>query len=320
MLRRLKPVYLRLRPVLPALLTLGLFSLALLALRALLHEIVWDDVMVQIHATPVRSLLAAGALTALSFVALAGYDLSGLRYLDIRLPLRTVALGSFAGYAIGNTVGLGALTGGAVRLRIYSAHGVKGLQIAQLMTFISLGFGLGITFIGALGLLWGADRVYDVIGIPALPLRLIGVVTLVSITAVIVLCASRHQPLIFKRKLSLPDGGLAATQVLVSALDILFAAGALWVLIPPTELPFMSFVAFYTIGISLGIILHIPGGVGVFEALIFLAYHDTLPTSVLAGSLVLFRVIYYLTPLAIALLLMLGNELFGRGEKTKTES
>ncbi|MES2885373.1 MAG: bifunctional lysylphosphatidylglycerol flippase/synthetase MprF [Pseudomonadota bacterium] len=304
----LKNLFLRAKPWLPALMALLLLGLALLALRELTQEINYKDVLVQMRATPVSALLLSAGFTAISFAALACYDLSGLTYLKIRLPWRTVALGSFAGYAMGNTVGMGVLTGGAVRLRVYGAMGMDTIQVAQLMGFISAGFGLGITFIGAIGLLWGAERVETAVGVPAWVIHGVGIFTLCFISWVIYLC-SRGRPLVmFGKSMPLPSTRLALIQIGVSALDLLFAALALWVLLPAADVHFMGFLAFYVIGVSLGIILHIPGGVGIFEAMILLAYRDSLPPSALAGALVLFRAIYYLAPLALAVTLLVLRE------------
>lgn len=304
----LRRAFLRAKPWLPAALTLLLLTLALLALRELAREIDYRDVLAQIRATPQDALLAATGFTLLSFMALAGYDLSALAYLKLKLPWRTVTLGSFAGYAVGNTVGMGALSGGAVRLRVYGAAGLSPIQVAQLMGFISAGFGLGITFIGAIGLLWGADHAHRVIGVPMWVMQGIGIFTLVSISWVISLCARGRVFSVFGHTLEMPTMRLALIQVAVSALDLLFAAAALWVLLPPAELHFMDFLAFYVIGVSLGVILHIPGGVGIFEAMIVLAYGDSIPAPALAGALVLFRAIYYVAPLALAILLLVLRE------------
>lgn len=304
----LQKLFVRVKPWLPALVAVLLLGAALLALRELTREINYKDVLVQMRSTSVDALLLSAMFTFLSFVALACYDLSGLAYLKIKLPWRTVALGSFAGYAMGNTVGMGVLTGGAVRLRVYGAAGMDTLQVAQLMGFISAGFGLGITFIGAIGLLWGAERVESAVGVPAWVMHGVGVFTLCFISWVIYLCMRGRPLVMFGRSMMLPSTRLALIQIGVSALDLLFAALALWALLPEADLHFMGFLAFYVIGVSLGIILHIPGGVGIFEAMILLAYGDSIPPSQLAGALVLFRAIYYLAPLALAVTLLVLRE------------
>ena len=96
-------------------------------------------------------MLALGA-TAVSYATLFGYDLSGLRYARARPPLSSVFLASFCGYAIGNAVGLGALSGGAVRYRIYTAAGLSPGQIARVILFISAALGIGLATIAGLGL------------------------------------------------------------------------------------------------------------------------------------------------------------------------
>lgn len=68
-----------------------------------------------LRATSPASLAVALASTALSYLALVGYDVSGLRYARAHAPLKTILLASFCGFAIGNSIGLGAFSGGAVR-------------------------------------------------------------------------------------------------------------------------------------------------------------------------------------------------------------
>ena len=304
----LKRLYARIKPWLPALLVLALSVAAFAALHELTREVRLQDVLLQIRATPSSALLLAALFTVLSYASLAGYDASGLAWLNIKVPLRTLALGSFTGYAVGNTIGMGVLTGGAVRLRVYGSAGLDAGRVARLMAFISAGFGLGITAIGAVGLLWGAHRMQGVLHLPMLVLQAFAVGTLLGIGWVIAACAKGRKLRLLGREVNLPSGRLALIQLLVSALDILFAAAVLWALLPPTELHFMSFLAFYAIGIALGVISHIPAGVGIFEAVILLAYHGSLSTGELAGALILYRVIYYIVPFLSAVGILLVRE------------
>src|SRR3546814_8061762 len=71
----------------------------------------------------------------------------------------------FVAYALGNTVGLGVLTGGAVRMRMYHAAGVETPQVGRAITFNALAFGIGISTLGALGLLWGGKQVATIVGV-----------------------------------------------------------------------------------------------------------------------------------------------------------
>ena len=147
-----------------------------------------------LRATPTTSLAAALAATALSYLALVGYDVSGLRYARARAPLKTILLASFCGFAIGNCVGLGAFSGGAVRYRLYTAAGLSPGQIARAILFISIAFGVGLGVIAALGLLLHAREVSGLLGASLAPLRAGAATVLALAIGFMVFCALRRTP------------------------------------------------------------------------------------------------------------------------------
>ncbi|AXQ31228.1 bifunctional lysylphosphatidylglycerol flippase/synthetase MprF [Solimonas sp. K1W22B-7] len=300
----------RLRSWLPALVALLLTALVLAAMRLLLREVSYAELVAVMRSTPASHIGLSLLATAASYLALMGYDWSGLRYVGAKVPPRVLALASFSGYALGNTVGLGVLTGGAVRLRLYAAAGVDTGRITQVIAFIALSFGGGIVAVGAAALLWGAEQIEPIARVPAAGLELIAAAVLVLTAVFIGLCAWRRELMLFGRwNLRLPGPGLAAAQLLFSALDIVTAAAALWFLLPQSEVGFPALTAFYAIAITLGVISHVPGGLGVFEAVILLAYRGHAPLEQVAGALVLYRAIYFLLPLFGAVGLLAWNEL-----------
>ena len=96
-----------------------------------LAELSYAELVAAIRATDPKSLVYAVLATLVSFVALTGYDASSLRYVGAKVSYRVAAETSFIAYALGNTVGLGVLTGGAVRMRLYGATGVEAGAISQ---------------------------------------------------------------------------------------------------------------------------------------------------------------------------------------------
>jgi phosphatidylglycerol lysyltransferase len=58
-----------------------------------------------------------------------------------------------------------------------------------------------------------------------------------------------------------------------------------------------------------GLVSHVPGGLGVFEAAMLLHVPGEVTRYPIVGSLVLFRVIYYLAPLAAAAIMLGINEI-----------
>ncbi len=288
----------------------GLISLLLFdAFRALLGEVHYAEVMQQMALEPWSDLVLAALATAVSYLVLAGYDLSAMKYAGVTVRRSTVLLTSFIAYALGNTVGLGVLTGGAVRMRLYSAAGIEANKIAQVIAFNASAFGFGTAAFGAAGLMWGAEGVAELSHVPAWLLRVIAAALLLTVIGFIALSARRREVMIAWRwKLRLPPARLALQQLLISALDLLASATALWLLLPPGAVEPAPFFAWYSIALVLGLISHVPGGLGVFEAVILLACGGRAPVEQILSALVLYRVIYYLLPLVLAAVLLAAYE------------
>src|ERR1700677_1299711 len=76
-------------------------------------------------ATGLDQIALAFALSALSYLALTGYDGLALRHLRVKAPYRLTALASFTSYAVSFTLGFPLITGGAVRYWIYGPAGAS---------------------------------------------------------------------------------------------------------------------------------------------------------------------------------------------------
>lgn len=299
----------RLKAVLIAVAAVAMIVLIIFALHRLTQQVSYREVVAAIRATSRGNLALAVLFTAVSYLALSGYDFSSLRYVGARVQPRVVMLTSFIAYALGNTVGAGVLTGGAVRLRMYTAAGVDAGLVGRAIAFNALAFGFGITSLGALGLLWGAGQVASVAPLPPNVLRTLAALVLMAAAAFIAICAVRRELRLSRRlHLRLPGAALASKQLLISVVELLFSAAALWVLLPHEDISFAGFVAFYAIAIALSIISHVPGGLGVFEAVLLLAFAGRMPVEQLAGALLLYRGVYFLLPLLVAVGLLAAIE------------
>ncbi|WP_082524949.1 bifunctional lysylphosphatidylglycerol flippase/synthetase MprF [Pseudorhodoferax sp. Leaf274] len=280
------------------------------ALHGLLREVRYAEIMNAVHGTPALQVLAGLALTAASYLALSGYDASALAYAQAKVARGMLLLTSFVAYALGNTIGLGTLTGGAVRMRLFAAAGVEPAKIAQVVAFNASAFLLGMSVFGALALLWGAPDVARLLHLPALVLRLAAVALLAGVAVLLWLCARQRVLQIAGRwTLRLPPLPLALRQLAISAVELGASALALWVLLPTSDLPLPTFLAFYAIAISASLLSHVPGGIGVFEAVMLLASGPYLPTETMLGALLLYRALYYVLPLVLATALLAGFEL-----------
>ena len=306
----------RLRPWATGLVGLVIAAALAYALHGLLHEVRYASVMAAVENTPDLSIGLALLATAISYLALSEYDASALRYARAKVSRGTVLLTSFVAYALSNTIGLGPLSGGAVRLRLYSAAGLEPAQIARVIVFNAAAFGLGMGVFGALGLLWGAREVAGLLHVPPWMLRTLAGLALLGIAAFLVVCSRRRVLKIefelgrtWRWSMRLPPLRLALRQLAISAFELGASAIALWFLLPPNHIAPSTFAAFYAIAITAGIISHVPGGVGVFEAVMLLSSGNEVPTETMLGALLLYRGLYYVLPLVLATFTLIVYEL-----------
>ncbi|MCX5508668.1 bifunctional lysylphosphatidylglycerol flippase/synthetase MprF [Pseudomonas sp. BJa3] len=298
-------------------LTLLLFAMGLIACRHLLSELdiyALHDAMLSV---PTQSLLGALLATLAGFVILLGYEWSASRYAAVQLPPRTLVLGGFSAFAIGNAIGLSMLSGGSVRYRLYARQGLGAAEVARMTVFASLSLGCALPPLAALATLSDLPAAATALRLPAPLLGGIAVAVLVAAVALVMGLYRRRlpeQPLadnllvqFGRRTLRLPGARLTALQLLITALDVAAAATVLYLMLPEAP-PFGAFVLVYLLALAAGVLSHVPGGVGVFEAILLAAFANQLGAAPLAAALLLYRLIYVVLPLLVACVLLLANE------------
>ena len=86
-----------------------------------IHKVFAAMVQTKVRDVAISALFVAGGYFTLTF-----YDLFALRTIGRpEVPYRIAALAGFTSYSVGHNIGASALTGGAVRYRIYSARGLS---------------------------------------------------------------------------------------------------------------------------------------------------------------------------------------------------
>ncbi|MBP5076812.1 bifunctional lysylphosphatidylglycerol flippase/synthetase MprF [Pseudomonas chlororaphis] len=297
--------------------TLLLFGIALIACRHLLSELDLYALHDSILDVPKPALLGALAATVVGFVILLGYEWSASRYAGVNLPPRTLALGGFTAFAIGNAIGLSLLSGGSVRYRLYARHGVGAGDVAHMTLFASLSLGCALPPLAALATLSNLPAASAALRLSeGLLASIAGAVLLLCAILVIGIYRRRlpEQPLpgnllvkAGRRTLRLPGRRLTLLQLLITALDVAAAATVLYLLLPEAP-PFGAFLLVYLLALAAGVLSHVPGGVGVFEAILLAAFADKLGAAPLAAALLLYRLIYVILPMLVACVLLLINE------------
>ena len=285
------------------------FAILALALHFLAGEIgTFDPGAVRAALDGMRPPAVGAALvaTVIGFGAIALYERGALHIMGRRdVPDRLAIETGYVANAIGYVLGFPALTAGAIRWRAYSAAGMGPGAVATLTAVSSATLWGGIAIVFALALAFDPGSTAGLVGLPAETDRLIGIALLIGIflfLAALVL-GPRHVTL-RGRQIALPGRGLVAAQVGLGLLDIAAAIATLWFLLPPdAAIQPGQLAGVFVVAIVLGFVSHVPGGLGVFEALMIAGLPQVSSDSLLA-SLIAFRIVYYLVPFVPAVLLL----------------
>jgi phosphatidylglycerol lysyltransferase len=293
--------------------TLAIFLLALLAMQHLLRDFHYHQIIGQLKSLSNRQIWIAIGCTALSYWALTFYDVSGLRYAGIRLPYKLVAFASFTGYAVSNNIGFAWISGGSVRYRLYSAAGLSAGDIAKIVVFAGITFTIGLCAIGSFAFLIAPSELAPLAHVSPGVASAVGGVALALILAVLATAALNRRPIRFWRiRIAVPSVGMVAAQILIAGIDIALAAAVLYVVLPPLAgIGYFGFLGLFSVALLLGVISHVPGGIGVFESVMLLGLRQEDGAAVL-GGIIAYRAIYFLLPLIVAGILLAGNELLWR--------
>jgi uncharacterized membrane protein YbhN (UPF0104 family) len=283
-----------------------IIAVAAIVLYRMLRGIDIQEVYKALRATDPRDFWLAALFVAFGYFTLTFYDLFALRTIGRHdVPYRIAALGGFTSYSVGHNVGASVFTGGAVRYRVYSAWGLDAIEVAKLCFIAGLTFWLGNATVLGLGIAYVPEGASAINQLPAWFNRLLAIVTL-AILALYVAWVWTGRRVIGRDgwQVSLPGGPLTLLQIGIGIVDLTFCALAMYVLLP--DEPHIGFVTLAVIFVSAtlpGFASHSPGGLGVFDAAMLVALWQYHRVDLLAG-LLLFRLLYYIIPFALSLLIL----------------
>jgi phosphatidylglycerol lysyltransferase len=326
-------------------LSLVVFGVVIYGLHGALAQYSLKQVLHELQAIPQGKIALALGLTLVSYSFLAVVDWLGVRYVQAlkaradeleratlgvgqgveapvpgqepasatgdappRLRFRRIAITSFVAYAFGHNLGLAAFTAAAVRYRMYSVQGLGALEVGGVATFCTLTTGLGLGFVIAAALLLGAP------GSTGLHLgpgwtQALACVLLVVLTTYVLWAAFGRGLLRYRSfELAPPGYAIALPQFVVAITETIVAAAVVHALLPDSAPDLVTFTGVYAIAILTGLISQVPGGLGVFEAMLIYALPQV-PVPQLLGALLAYRAIYFLGPLLLAAVAMVLHEL-----------
>ena len=309
-----------------------IFVLAIKALYRLTKTVKLEDVMTAIAQIPLSHLIVAVLVVAFGYGTLTLYDFIALRHLGRGKQIRyaNVALTSFTAYAISHTIGANLLTATGIRYRHYHYRGLSNNEIANIVWLVSMAFTFGIsTLIGlsltlhpeiTVQLLAQLDKSWGIFE-NVFYVKVLGIMMLSVITAIILYAGKQGKHVVIRGwRFDLPPAPVVLQQIVISILDLSTVALVLYLLLPPSEhISYWATFSAFIQAMAVGILSHVPGGLGVFEVTMIASLPQIDRTQILA-VLLIFRIIYYILPFFVALLLLLGYEIYSYQRKKNCQT
>lgn len=322
----------RYRQFITLLFGLSIFFVALILCWHLLKDINLCDLKNAADTLSIKAILFACLSTIGSYLMLIGCEWSATRYAGVKLKPSVITLGGICASAIGNAIGLSALSGGAIRCRLYFKQGLTTIDVARMSIFVTLSLGFTLPLLATLAALMNTKNTMLALHLSKNWIGLIssGIISLYSGILIFLYCnrletkPNKDTQLfqLFHWSIRLPNLRLASYQFVITLIDTVLAGAILYFLLP-VQPHFTTFIMIYILALVAGVLSHIPGGVGVFEAVMLAAFSSEIGAASLTVALIIYRIIYILIPLFIASFLLLINEskhLFTLPEVKETET
>jgi uncharacterized membrane protein YbhN (UPF0104 family) len=295
-------------------LSLVIIATAAMVLYRILRGISLPDVVDAMKSTEWIDFLLATLFVAAGYCTLTFYDVFALRTIGAsHVPYRIAALAGFTSYSVGHNIGASAFTGGAVRYRVYSAWGLTAIDVAKICFIAGLTFWLGNVAVLGLGIAYVPQAASAIDQLPVWFNRAIGFGSLALLVGYVAWVWVK--PRVIGRSdwvVTLPGGPLTLLQIAIGIVDLSCCAAAMYVLLP--EDPHVAFIRLAVIFVSatlLGFASALPGGLGVFDAAMLVALMEIeFERAEVVAGLLLFRLLYYVVPFALSLVILGVRELW----------
>ena len=300
---------------LPALLGVALLLGAIYVVQQEFRHLKLKDIGASMRAIPTGALLFSFVWTFISYFILTFYDRLGTIYAGHKVSYGRVAFASFCAYSLSHNLGFAAVSGAAVRYRLYAHWGLTPFEIGKTVAFCSLTFALGGLVLGGF-ILFLEPHSIPFFGqhVPLPALYAVGAVLWALVIAYVSLSRFIGPFRVLGHDVALPGWRMALLQVALATVDVATTATIFYALLPHAPgLTWVIFLGVYVSSYTAGLAANLPGGIGVFDTAMLFGLSPYLEAPQIVGAIVIFRLFYYIIPLFLAGAMFAGNEIVLRG-------
>ena len=285
------------------LVTVVILAAAALLIRGELKSSRFADVTKAIAATPPWALAASAGFTIATYLCEAVLEWHVLKFIGKPLALGRTVLAASASSALSIAMGFGIASGTAARLRFYTFAHLSAADVAKITALVS-----GAIFLAGLGALgvsgfFGLSTIGAILHWPHWSVAVLSAVLLAAVPGwFLVLRRFRG------KDPDAMDGKGRAITLACGVGNWVFQGAAMFVLASHHLDDFPGFFAAFTLASLFGSALGVPADLGVLEAAV-MGSRSLGSAHQAAAALVLFRVIFQLIPLILAVIAMGGRQI-----------
>lgn len=260
----------------------------------------WQGVVSALRSYAAPEIGAAAAFTLSSFALYSCFDLFGRHYTGSAIATWRVLIITSISYAFNLT--LGSIVGAAgMRFRLYGQQGIQSAKVARIIAI-----SVGINWLGYAALA-GMLFVAGLVQLPTswdvrphlLPLLGWGLIAAVILYLAATLRFGDRSFCVGGRRVCLPKTSTALLQLALGGLNWMLMGAVLYSLLQG-RIAYPMTLAVIMVSSVAGIISRIPGGIGVLEAVSIAILQPELAQTKIIAAVLVYRAIYYLTPLLLA--------------------
>ena len=233
---------------------------------------------------------------------LAAYEVAVVRYVKHGIGRAKPVITALIAFPLGHAMGQTLLSGSALRYRMYAPAGFSAMEVGATVLLCGMPYVLAFGLLLDLALVFGAEALAPLFRISSEWLFALGCVGLVKDAGYLLFVWRRKKPIrLGGWAVNVPTLRMTALQLVVGVTDIVLISSVLYLLLPESaDIALLPFIAVYLASILVGVVSHVPAGLGVLESMLLLLMPHVPPEQLLA-SVLLYRVIYEVIPLVIAL-------------------
>lgn len=302
-------------PLVTKALTAIMVVAVIILLFNLARKLDWGEVLQSARGIGAPTLALAMGIAIVGHLVYTTFDLLAKRYAGTPLPFWKVMGISSLSYAM--NLNLGVLVGGvAIRFRLYHRLGVRAAIAGKVVAFSTLTNWIGYGWLAGLLFMIGAVPLPGKWDIGSTLLQLIGLGMVAAVLVYLAMCAfsKRRTWTLRRHRIELPPVKLALAQCGLAAVSWSLMGAIIYILLGQ-QVEYTAVLGVLLFCSIAAVIAHIPGGLGVTEAIFVGALAGTIPAHEVLAAVLTYRIVYCIVPLTLALPAYLITEARLRGTR-----